>query len=165
MENFKLNLWDLCPPSKGYFRKFSCQFVRTSVKSFFAYFILNILIFSASADTGCLRPIDNPLRIYDGYVTTGTVNGPYYSGGNNYVVYNSGVPAWTCNNHPEATYAINVSSYSTFNCKVGDRLFNNGYLVTYNIFRCPIDDYVPWLILPISILGFFFFRKYGTRTV
>jgi hypothetical protein len=57
----------------------------------------------------------------------------------------------------------NVTSYTTFPatvCYIGFLGWTGaGKLVNYSILNCPIDDYIPYLVLIISVFSYFFCQE------
>jgi hypothetical protein len=59
-----------------------------------------------------------------------------------------------------STQFAQVLTTSNTNCSIGAfGLGGTGKLVTYKLAYCPIDDYIPFLILAAGGLGFFYLRR------
>lgn len=56
------------------------------------------------------------------------------------------------NNHIVLTRITNTACTTCSGSKAG-------VIADYTVYPCPLDDYVPWLILPIGIFGFCYMRK------
>ncbi len=86
---------------------------------------------------------------------------------------NFGAPV-AYNNSPSTAYPSACPKYSyddaTTNgqtCRVNGTLIGNYYIPASRIIfvPCPLDDYIPFLILPIGMLGFPYFRKKNFNVV
>jgi hypothetical protein len=60
-----------------------------------------------------------------------------------------------------STQYANVTSTSSTNCTIylGGLSTTTGKIVTYGLLNCPIDDFIPFLILATGALGAVYLRK------
>lgn len=113
------------------------------------------------------------LSVKNSYSATGCV-----SQSSGYLYFNlrstvqqPGVPNYTWrnsadrspNNMPSSTYCLtnrqaNNTCYIVNDTGTSTGAFY-GYLVDYGPLPCPLDDYIPWTILPIGLFSFFIIRK------
>ncbi len=58
--------------------------------------------------------------------------------------------------HNSAVYCI---TYSSTVCRIDKANGVDGTLVTFSYLGCPIDDYIPYMLLVVGGIGFSFLRK------
>lgn len=109
-------------------------------RCFFLLFFLSIF-FSSNAQTfinGCLITSYNPDRIYTSL-----------NGGDYYITVCNGTS-------PSNRYAYATGSTGGLgSCNNG---VVNGYRTSYFVALCPIDDYIPFILLATAGFGFFYLR-------
>ncbi len=116
-----------------------------------------IIIKSSAQPNGCLV---NGFGVY--YQNPLSSDPTTFFQGNSYFVSQA-----QCNLSPSRTYYSLVSTTTTpcsANYQSGPTNQSSSYArqgvkVVFNRLNCPLDDYIHWLILPISIFGFYYMSK------
>lgn len=126
------------------------------MKKFILFWFFFVLWSAASADTGCLIGSD---------LSKGTES---FSLGGASITGASSVKTSACAPGDQTSmYAGNIQRVEVFGfdvrCRVNPSPFSpyNGYYVSYSLLRCPIDDYLGFLILPVLMVSYCYLRIMG----
>jgi hypothetical protein len=141
------------------------------LKSYIVFVIFFIFLFSITkfsfgqgSATGCYtQAFDNAVHTVS-FVGTYANNTGKVSLSTNYCSWTPSVTGTTCRVCPgsvvNATGACRVSATNT-----NPLATVSGFLGTFNMVLCPLDDYIPYFILVTGGLGFFYLRRKNTIAV
>ncbi|WP_165825453.1 hypothetical protein [Pedobacter yonginense] len=113
--------------------------------------LLALMTKSAFAQTGCIGSISGKL-----YTTNTTGTNYDYTGT---VIASAAIPTTVCITSVGANGTCTIVSVPFFGTL-------SGSLTTYSaLSNCPLDDYVGYLFVSLSLLGYWFIRKQSYRDI
>ncbi|MFC3363610.1 hypothetical protein ACFOG5_10560 [Pedobacter fastidiosus] len=113
------------------------------------------------AQNGCYINDGNGSRVFfvahpDGNALHFTSTGS----GTNYIVLNTGT--YNCTNYSTSTFATNIGALGAA-CEVqqnsGLLTYTGNLITSFQVYQCPIDEYIWILVAVFSILGYLLLRK------